>query len=412
METEKKYWFGILPHVYYVKKGRRMLLYNTLDGAYIITSDSIAIDFVEEMHQKKNLGVVELTEQRLNNPALAQFASECCKKNICRLQEQEPNQPKPVQLMPVLNLQRDVEKLKEDPGRSVGEGIMDYLTDVTIILNRNCRRNCPECGNFNRQFFHCSKGEGKHELDAKDVIGFLETIRYAPLRRLAFTGGDIFSYSQWDKLKPYLDENGICPILGIHYQNITEACLVRLGDFPLEIFVPSPINKDVFSEKLSLIGQREAKYIFSVTSEEDCAAVEDIVEEHHISKCEFAPFYDKKNLDFFKKQVFTTREDILESTISQRVIFARQKMNTNFFGQVVIFPNGDLKANPNGSTLGNIRHDHIAKMLEKELVGTESWRCIRNNRLCSECLFQFLCPSPSNYEIVMERDNLCTDNNG
>ena len=45
MGKDKTYWFGILPHVYYVKKGVRILLYNTQNGSswnYRIDTMSIA----------------------------------------------------------------------------------------------------------------------------------------------------------------------------------------------------------------------------------------------------------------------------------------------------------------------------------------------------------------------------------
>ena len=141
-----------------------------------------------------------MSQCQLQQPTIAKFVQESKKKNICKLQERTPDSPKPVQLMPILNLQRDVDKLKQDKNRSVGEGIMDYLADVTIILNEECSFSCPGCGHYDKQFFHCSSGKTRLELDVDSVIRFLETIRYAPLRRLAFTGGDIFSFGQWGKL--------------------------------------------------------------------------------------------------------------------------------------------------------------------------------------------------------------------
>ena len=128
MGKDKTYWFGILPHVYYVKKGVRILLYNTQNGSYIVSSDADVIALTEEMHLKNNLGIIELTQCQLQHSTIATFVQESKEKNICKLQERMPNSPKPVQLMPILNLQRDVEKLKQDKNRSVGEGIMDYLT--------------------------------------------------------------------------------------------------------------------------------------------------------------------------------------------------------------------------------------------------------------------------------------------
>lgn len=408
MGNDRTYWFGILPHVYYVKKGVRILLYNTQNGSYIVSSDTDVIALAEEMHLKKNLGIIELTQCQLQQPTIARFVQESKEKNICKLQERMPNSPKPVQLMPVLNLQRDVEKLKQDKNRSVGEGIMDYLTDVTVILNEDCSNSCLGCGLYDKQFFHCSKGGNCQELAAESVIQFLKTIRYAPIRRLSFTGGDIFSYRQWNELRNYLVENGITPCLGVHYLNVIGEKVDKLKDYLLEIFVTFPMNEKLFLERLESLDGFAVKYLFSVASEDDCSAAETTIQKYNIVNYEFRPFFDGHNLDFFEKEVFLTRDDIASMPVEQRVVFAHQKMNTNFFGQIVLLSNGDVKANPYGKVLGNIHHDHISNMLEKELVGTDFWRNIRNRKPCLDCLFQFICPSPSNYETVIDRANLCT----
>ena len=408
MENNKTYWFGIFPHVFYVKKGACILLYNTQDGTSIVSSDADVIALAEEMHLKKNLGIIELSQCQLQQPTIAKFVQESKKKNICKLQERTPDSPKPVQLMPILNLQRDVDKLKQDKNRSVGEGIMDYLTDVTVILNEECSFSCAGCGHYDKQFFHCSKGKTRQELDVDSVIVFLETIRYAPLRRLVFTGGDIFPYGQWGKLKDFFIENEIYPYLGVHYQNITGEKVKVLKGHPLEIFVTFPMNEKLFLESLESLDGFTVKYLFSVASEDDCSVAETLIQKYNIVNYEFRPFFNGHNLAFFEKEVFLTRDDIASMPVEQRVIFAHQKMNTNFFGQIVLLPNGDVKANPNGKVLGNIHHDHISNILEKELVGTDFWRNIRDRKPCMDCLYQFVCPSPSNYETVIGRPNLCT----
>lgn len=408
MGNDKTYWFGILPHVYYVKKGVRILLYNTQNGSYIVSSDASVIALTEEMHLKNNLGIIELTQCQLQHSTIATFVQESKEKNICKLQERMPNSPKPVQLMPILNLQRDVEKLKQDKNRSVGEGIMDYLTDVTVVLNEECSCCCPGCGHYEKQFFHCLKGKPRQELAAESIIQFFETIRYAPLRRLSFTGGDVFSYRQWDELRNYFVGNGITPCLGVHYLNVIGEKVDKLKDYPFEIFVTFPMNEKLFLERLEFLDGFTVKYLFSVASEDECSIADTIIQKYNIVNYEFRPFFNGYNLSFFEKEVFLTSDDLATMPVEQRVVFAHQKMNTNFFGQIVLLPNGDVKVNPNGKVLGNIHHDHISNMLEKELVGTDFWRKIRDQKPCVDCLFQFICPSPSNYETVIGRPNLCT----
>lgn len=209
-------------------------------------------------------------------------------------------------------------------------------------------------------------------------------------------------------MKDFFIENGIYPYLGVHYQNITGEKVKVLKGHPLEIFVTFPMNEKLFLEGLESLDWFTVKYLFSVASEDDCSAAETIVQKYNIVNYEFRPFFDGHNLAFFEQEVFLTRDDIASMPVEQRVVFAHQKMNTNFFGQIVLLPNGDVKANPNGKVLGNIHHDHISNILEKELVGTDFWRNIRDRKPCMDCLYQFVCPSPSNYETVIGRPNLCT----
>ena len=407
MENTITYWFGILPHVFYVKKGAQILLYNTQNGSYIVSSDADVIALTEEMHLKNNLGIIALTQSQLQHSIIAKFVQESKEKNICMFQEQDPDKPKPVQLMPILNLQRDVDKLKLDKSRSVGEGIMDYLTDVTVILNDDCRHSCPGCESYDKQFFHCSKTTNGQQLAANTVIRFLEDIRYTALRRLAFTGGDILSYRQWEKLNDYFVENEIRPYIGIHYQNIIGDKVNMLKDYPIELFVTFPVNEQLFSDSFRSLNDFTVNYLFAVASEDDCNMAEKLIQEYNISHYEYRAFYNGKNLDFFENQVFLTQDDIMSEPIAQRTIFAHQKLNTLFFGKIILLPNGDVKANTNGSVLGNIYNEYISKILERELTGTDFWRRIRDQKPCVDCLYQFLCPSPSNYELAIGRNNLC-----
>ena len=88
-------------------------------------------------------------------------------------------------------------------------------------------------------------------------------------------------------------------------------------------------------------------------------------------------FYNGENIAFFKDEVYLSEEDIMSATINQRMIFAHQKLNTNFFGNIILLPSGEVCANANGPILGNIKHTHISKIMEKELLGTEFWRHTR-----------------------------------
>ena len=70
-------------------------------------------------------------------------------------------------------------------------------------------------------------------------------------------------------------------------------------------------------------------------------------------------------------------------------------------------PNGDVYANLNHPLLGNIYVDSILEIVHREIDKGLSWFRIRNQGPCNGCVYQWLCPSPSNYEMEIGKSNLC-----
>lgn len=119
------------------------------------------------------------------------------------------------------------------------------------------------------------------------------------------------------------------------------------------------------------------------------------------------PVYDD-NAEFFNENIFLTREDILGSQLSKREIFAHQSLNTTEFGQLTVMPDGLVYSSVNHLHIGKI-DDDIIDIIVTELKQNYSWRRIRDSARCSKCLYQWLCPSPSNYEVVMQKECICND---
>ena len=52
--------------------------------------------------------------------------------------------------------------------------------------------------------------------------------------------------------------------------------------------------------------------------------------------------------------------------------------------------------------------DDYKKLIYNELRHGNSWRRTRDKQaICKECIYKYLCPSPSNYEIAIQKPNLC-----
>lgn len=59
------------------------------------------------------------------------------------------------------------------------------------------------------------------------------------------------------------------------------------------------------------------------------------------------------------------------------------------------------------SKIGNIKVDNIDDIVLREMKRGQSWFRIRNQEPCNKCVLQWLCPSPSDYELAIGRPNLC-----
>lgn len=405
--NEHSFWLCLKPEVYYVRKQNRVLLYNTETGDCKQSDDSAAVAFLEKLYSRENPGSILVTDYPSVSKSVPVFIQECISDGLIDSEPFAESKKRPVRLAPILNLQRDIDKIKQEPGRSLGEDVFCYLSDVTLIINSDCTCNCPSCKNYCYQFAHCGNHHSSTEMHLDTIRLLFNQTMSIPLRRLLVTGGNIMAHSRWEEISHFFTKNGICPTLGIHYRNITSEDIGRLQEFPLLVFVDAPFDKTKMTDVAEKLQTSNTRYQFSVASSKEYNEIMPLVEKCNINNFTVVPFYTGNNRTFFDEQVFVQESDILSGPITQQLIFARQKMNTNFFGEMMIFPNGDVKSNINGTILGNINQQHLIKMVEKELSSTNFWRHTRTDSPCCDCLFQFLCPSPSNYEFVMHKNNLC-----
>jgi len=62
----------------------------------------------------------------------------------------------------------------------------------------------------------------------------------------------------------------------------------------------------------------------------------------------------------------------------------------------------------NDAMIGNAAKHTLADLVSEELENGISWKRTRKGvSPCSGCIYQFLCPPISSYEIFMQRFNFC-----
>jgi pseudo-rSAM protein len=105
--------------------------------------------------------------------------------------------------------------------------------------------------------------------------------------------------------------------------------------------------------------------------------------------------------------VLLEKKDILDKEITMQTIFRNQTLNSMTFGSLSITSNGNVYSNLNKPKLGNIKEAGLDYFIHREYKNGESWFNIRKEEPCLNCHYQWLCPSPSNYELAIGKPNLC-----
>lgn len=143
MKSEnKKYRFYVYPHVYFYYMQEKMLLYNTHNGLYIESNDKECIQLIKEIYDPQNLGAILVSKVHLS---CSKIIDEIILKSMGRLVELQKQVEKPVNLLPILNVQRDVEKLILQNSNLLRHNIISYLSELDIFINQKCTQSCSHC---------------------------------------------------------------------------------------------------------------------------------------------------------------------------------------------------------------------------------------------------------------------------
>ena len=379
MKKKKKatdYWFTIEPYVYVGLTKQCALLYNTLDGVTIESDESEVIELLHELLQKENCGVVLLTEEKYQNKHINFFISELQKKYMGDIIDVALSDGKPFQLLPYFNFSDKHEVYNFYPNTNV----LEYLSEISIYID--------------------------HTINITLFISFLKSLPDGFTFNII---GNIEAVKNYRDLLSFLDQQSSLKNIICSYTNVIALQPAYMNNFAYTVSVHFPIDKQQWNDSRQILLNQTLpiEYVFEVSSEEDYSQAEQLIDRFQIEKHQIKPIYNGINLEFFEENVFLSKEDILSSSLSIKDFFAHRSINIYNFGKINIMPNGDAYANIHYTALGNIYTDNISEIIHNELEKGKSWFCIRNQAPCNNCIYQWLCPSPSDYEIAIGRPNLC-----
>lgn len=196
-----------------------------------------------------------------------------------------------------------------------------------------------------------------------------------------------------------------------YYKNleVTDSNIIGELNGNVKILFDYPLNMDAFYKVSEVYARyKNILYVFTVSSNEEFDNIMGLISQTDISveNIELKPFYDGSNMDFMSKNIFIDKDDFSDIKLNRKKIYAHQVLNTNDWGKLTILSDGTIYANVLDHPIGCI-DDDIRLLVYKEMTEGKSWFRIRDQKPCCDCVYQWLCPSPSNYEMVLNKSNLC-----
>lgn len=404
----KTYWFYLEAYTFIFRGSNMNLIYNTLNGECLqVSSDSILCSILNEWENLDSGYCVLISENQLGNQLIHNFVDDIRAIFAGDIVDTDNSKKKPFVLKPVLHFLNDPAKLGQVEYKSLGENILSYIHEVSFYIGGTCNHSCRCCSLYNKQFLYCTNKNSNSELLIIEYYKkIFENLQIVKVKCLNFLGANVLKSKLLNELLLILNDYDFKVNIFVNYMNLDKFDYGSVADnVRFVILIHFPMKKNFTKELITDI----KSYYFNivVSSELELIEANELIDKYNIEG-DIIPFFNGDNLSFFQKYVYIELSDIFAIPISRKQIFARQILNENLFGKLIVLSDGTVCSNMNVSPLGNLKETTLNELVYQEILNENSvWLLKRNASPCSDCVYKLLCPSPGNYELVMNKLNLC-----
>lgn len=410
MNTEDhgmNYFFYLENYSIFFEKEGRFFVYNTYNGRW---ADCLATTEVRTLFSPFLDGInysVSLSDEIISACQLGPFI-EAIREGFSGdlLPAGESTLP-PFLFPSLLDFKYEMRKLDKKE-RALGHEVYRNLKEVNLFLHP---RIVPENGIFlPEQIFYSDEIVPIAEDWQQLYLPFLQILTSSWKGALHIWCKNI-DEKMWNSL---WETFAAVPVLKVIHTGVESSLpsldgLLGKYNFSYELYVTDHSDEKVLNEWFALHSQTNIELIFQwlISSEKEWEKAEEWMERKQTDAVRLLPFFNGENRSFFKENIFVKENDLLFEIIKKKDIFARKIFNTNYFGKLYLFPDGKLYAHPADDSLGQIQGVSLPEMLYKELTEGKSWLLIRDQEPCVSCRYQWICPSPSDFERALDQPNLC-----
>lgn len=305
----------------------------------------------------------------------------------------------PLSLKPILKIQDDTVYYKWLHKQGIDGAIINNLHNIRIDLGSNDGNNCiatqtfypSRSDSFLINPYHLLefviKSSASHFLSEVAIIGNpvgkLSEHIFDEIRKIANITFYLFDRDALNlDLTSMLKKFGHVTV-GLRLSNFTDAEINALKTFDFS----------------------DVDFLLLVETEDGVGRAESFIQ-HMIgfnSVC--MPVFNGSNEEFIKSIMGVSSNELLSEGPNKRSIFIHQSINLFDFGTLYISPKGDVRTGLCDNVVGCI-YDNPKDIVFEELTQGKSWLKVRDFKPCTSCVFRWLCPSPSNIELLLN-STLC-----
>lgn len=406
----KKYYLYIEPYTFIQSKNNTVLIYNSLSqSGETCSGNRLLSEIVNKLLSPNNKYCIKMDESQKKDDQVGNFIRILRKTFSGDLIETQHCKTKPFSLAPVVKIKKSIELIQKN-NEFLEDNIYSSFQQLNLYLSGHCEYNCSYCNTAYKQFICCTKRG--HEFSKEQVLAIVKSIERNKIKILNISGGNLLSYSLFDFFMHKISHLNVKVNIYVHYlhllNNSDNLILLDNSKICCYILLDSSVDEKIIKEIIQKLEIEDLifEFVFIITNEENFLSASRFCENLSINDWQAKPLFIKNNYNFFETCVFLKEEDILKTKLRKHEIFANQLLNTFDFGKLSIFSDKSVYANVNLPKLGLYNGD-LTVFIYRELLAGKSWFRLRNNNICDECIFKLICPSPSNYELVIGKPNLC-----
>lgn len=383
---------------------KSVFMYNAEIYSILYTENPDFLTLLHELQNPANLGSIEFCDENMNNVVL-----EAINKGLLYI---ENNSNKPLILLPILNLQRDLERGDcIEHQISIMGNKARFVTGINICINIpfpkvNNKVDAARMETFSQLFVRTSNIENAKSLSYENLKQILNSLFITSIKNIdliinlsSMENGEIERLSSLLEKYPY-NYRIHSYIDGMTYQTIKKISLVHKNISLILYFDRYTVGKSQpYLESVFVSNMKNVSFCKVVYGKDD------IIFDSHV---DLKPIWTKDNIDFLKEFVYLSWHDIISTRPTIREIMRNTKLNYNFFGILDILPNGNILPHGSNICIGKITDKNfIVNSVINEFKNNRSWRLTRNLVDCKNCKFRYMCPPISAIELASNEFKIC-----